>query len=343
MRNLATLVVPLSLAISACGSGTDAPDKTASPGTASFTPPPLKEGYIRFEAMKVTDIKPGEDLTICQYVMAPVDHDMDVLHIDGTQSKFGHHAVAFSYIPGADEQVGAELPCMMGSNEFSAGVPNGTAPAGGGTFGGTFLGAVSPAGGKVASLPEGVAFRLKKGEGVMLNVHYINTGNEPVDGESYLDLELVEPNATRPIAALFLNLNIGFKLPPNAETDSVADCVAKSDVNVIMMSNHMHEWGSHATTQVTRGDTGVVDVLRDDPTWNGDMVNNPTFATWTAEEPYVLHAGDTIRTSCSWRNTTADELSFPREMCISAGFALASGDAPKAPACFAGNWIDQGI
>jgi len=30
-------------------------------------------------------------------------------------------------------------------------------------------------------------------------------------------------------------------------------------------------------------------------------------------------------------------------MCISAGFALASGNSPKAPACFNGNWIAQGI
>jgi hypothetical protein len=195
----------------------------------------------------------------------------------------------------------------------------------------------------VAALPEGVAFRLKKGDGIMLNLHYINSGNKPADGEAYIDIKLAETDPNRLIAALFLNLNIQFKLPPAAQTDSTADCVAMSDVKVIMMSNHMHEWGSHATTQLTRGDTGAVEVMRDDPTWDGDMVNNPTFATWSAQDPFVVHAGDTIRTSCSWDNTTSDTLAFPREMCISAGFALASSDSPKAPVCFDGNWIDSGI
>jgi hypothetical protein len=292
--------------------------------------------------MKVTDIQPGQDVTRCQYVMAPLDRDMDVLDISGAQSKWGHHAVMFSYVPTADQVVGDELPCMMGSTEFTAGTP-GAEPGGGGVAGGGYLGAVSPAGGRVAALPEGVAFRLKKGDGIMLNLHYINMGNKPDDGEAYIDIKLAETDPNRLIAALFLNLNIGFSLPPATQTDSAADCVAKSDVKVIMMSNHMHEWGTQATTEVTRGDTGNVEVMRHDPTWDHDMVNNPTFATWSAEDPFLIHPGDTIRTSCTWNNDTSDTLGFPREMCISAGFALAPGDSPKAPVCFDGNWVETGI
>src|SRR5689334_18467945 len=125
MRNLSSLVIPLSLAVSACGSGAaSAPsDPKSSSETAAFTPPAPLDGYTRFNAMKVTDIKPGEDVTRCQYVMAPVDHDMDVLDITGAQSKYGHHAVMFSYTPAADQVVGAELPCMMGSTEFTSGDP----------------------------------------------------------------------------------------------------------------------------------------------------------------------------------------------------------------------------
>lgn len=345
MRNVSSLVVPLSLAISACGSsgGTADPgNPKSSSETGAFTPPAPLDGYLRFNAMTVKDIKPGEDTTKCQYVMAPVDHDMDVLDIKGAQSKFGHHAVMFSYTPGPNEQVGAELPCMMGSTEFTSSDPLAGAGSGGGTLGGTFLGAVSTASNRVAALPEGVAFRLKQGEGIMLNLHYINTGDKPADGDAYIDVKLAEVDPNRLIAALFLNMNMNFSLPPNAQTDSNQDCVAQSDVNIIMMSNHMHEWGAHATTDVTRAD-GTVEVLRDDPVWNNDMVNNPTFATWSAQDPFVLHTGDTIRTSCTWNNDTADTLSFPREMCISAGFALASSDVPKAPVCFNGTWVGTGL
>ena len=139
--------------------------------------------------------------------------------------------------------------------------------------------------------------------------------------------------------ALFVNLNVGFNLPPSTPTDSSKDCVAQSDVKLIMVSNHMHEFGKKATTSVLRKDTGAVEVLRDDPSWTTDMVNNPTFSRWDATNPFVLHTGDTIRTSCSWLNTTSSAIMFPREMCITAGFALSTGANPSAPSCFNGSWI----
>jgi len=190
-------------------------------------------------------------------------------------------------------------------------------------------------------LPDGVAFRLKKGDGIMLNLHYINPSATAVDGDAYMDLKLADVDPARLIASLFVNINAGFQLAPSAQTDSSIDCVAKSDVDIIMMANHMHEYGTHATTSVVHGDTGAVEVLRDDPVWTNDMVNNPIYARWSATNPFVLHTGDTIRTTCGWTNTTTDVIDFPREMCISAGFALTTGDHPTAPLCYNGSWIQQ--
>jgi hypothetical protein len=276
--------------------------------------------------------------------MAPLDRDMDILDVQGMQSALGHHAVAFSYIPSASDTIGSEVKCMMDSTEFNSGVTGGDAAGGSNTTsaqslnGGAFLGSVGPRG-RAASLPDGVAFRLKKGNGVVLNLHYINTSAMPVNGDAYMDLKLVEVDPNRLVAAIFVNINGGFKLTPMAQTESSIDCVAKSDVNLIMMANHMHEYGTRATTEVVRGDTGAVEILRDDPVWSGEMTNNPTYARWDAKSPFVLHMGDTIRTSCSWSNPTADVINFPREMCISAGFALATGENPTVPACFNGSWV----
>lgn len=351
MRNASTLVVLLAVSLPACGSGDGAPvsgkhatntrasSASTPPESGAFTPPPKPEGYTRFEAATIADIQPGDDTTHCQYVMAPVDHDVDILDVQGSQSKFGHHAVVFSYVPADGDQVGTEIKCMTGSNEFTTSdMAGGNALSAGG-----YLGGVGPSANKVAALPDGVAFRLKKGQGAMLNLHYINTSDQPIAGDAYIDLKIADADPNRLIAAIFINLNGSFSVPPNAQTDSTQDCVAKSDVNIIMMSNHMHEWGTHASTQVVRADTGEVEMLRDDPTWTADMVNAPTFSRWTTDSPFVLHTGDTLRTNCSWNNTTTDMLAFPREMCVSAGFALASGDNPKAPACLGGSWVAQGI
>ena len=69
------------------------------------------------------------------------------------------------------------------------------------------------------------------------------------------------------------------------------------------------------------------------------MQFNPTFSRWTVDAPFVIHTGDTIRTTCNWDNSTAGALKFPREMCLGVGFALATGANPTAPICAGGTWI----
>ncbi|MBM4362109.1 MAG: hypothetical protein FJ104_05475, partial [Deltaproteobacteria bacterium] len=299
-----------------------------------YDPPPVEEGYTRFEAMTLKDVEPGADVTRCQYAMAPVEADTDVLDVVGLQSAFGHHLVAFTHVPRPDDVLGGEVACMQGSNEFSAGA---------GASGGGYLGATSPAKPRVAPLPQGVAYRLKKGEGMVLNIHFINTGAEPIDGDSYIDLKLAEADPDRVIASMFVNFNGAIDVAPGTQADSSVDCVAESDVEFVMMSNHMHEWGTQATTEVERAATGAVEVMRHDAVWTHDLANAPVWAQWTAEEPFVLRAGDTLRTSCTWSNTTTEVLSFPREMCVSAGFALSRGASAKVPSCFNGTWVPDGL
>jgi hypothetical protein len=344
------VVIAAALFLAACGSGdgtvsTTSGQQTMSPTTNPGAPtaPVVAQGYTRLVAQTVHNIMPGGDETHCQYAMAPVDQDMDIVDVTGSQSKFGHHAVAFSYTPPPGLTVGSEIKCVMGGTEFTTG--SGTMPdsqsMGDLASQGGYLGGVSPAG-KTAALPEGVAFRLTKGQGIELNVHYINTGETPVDGDTYMDLKLVPPDPNRKIAALFVNLNTGFSVPPQAQASSTVDCVAQSDLNIILQANHMHSWGYAAQTQVIRA-SGTVEMLRQDTTWTAEMANNPTYARWDANNPFVLQKGDTLRTTCTWRNTTASPLTFPTEMCIGSGFALATNSNPKAPSCVNGTWVPTGI
>jgi hypothetical protein len=261
------------------------------------------------------------------------------MNVQGYQSKGGHHAVAFSYTPAAGEEPGSSFPCM--GTEFSSGVDGGAA-AGGGLAGmGTFLGGVGGEGGgkPSSSLPEGVAFRLKAGSGIMLNVHYLNTTETAFDGDAVVDFQFADPDPTRKIASLFINLNVGFELAPSAPTTSTIDCVAGSDVQILMMSNHMHDYGTSATTSLIPAGSTDVQILHEDKTWTFDMQFNPNYTKWPVDAPLVIHSGDTLRTTCNWDNSTDSPVKFPREMCLGVGFALTSGDKPSAPVCVMGNWL----
>jgi hypothetical protein len=306
MKIVTGMSVVLSLLVIGCGSD---PDSSApggpSPSTNAFNPPAAPEGYTRLTAKTVYDVQPGADVTYCQYIMAPYDRDVDILDVGGYQSGFGHHAVAFSYPDDGTQELGTSVQCM--GTEFNVDVPNSGAPSGSGSganLGGTFLGGIGGEGGENQNLPEGVAFRLKKGNGIMLNVHYLNTGTTPIDGDAVVDVKFAEVDPSRKIAAMFLNLNFGFSLPPASRIDSSIDCVAKSDVQLLMLANHMHEYGTSVKTEVVRADTGAVEVLKDDPEWTYEMQFNVEYSRWPVR------------------------------------FALASGDNPTAPACFQGNWYE---
>jgi hypothetical protein len=342
LRQLGTLAL---LSASAC-SGTDGPANRAKPPSGkpaatvsestAFDPGPVEDGYTRFTAKTIKGVEPGGNVTYCQYVMAPTDHDVDVLDVTGAQSEIGHHAIAFAYTDNGTQEVGAILPCM--GTEYTkgdAGASNASLSIGG------FLGAAGGKGRAAVKLPDGVAFRLRKGDGIMMNVHYLNTTDRFVDGDSVVDVKFADVDPQRPIAAMFVNVNFDVSLAPNAPTSSSVQCVAQSDMRLLMANNHMHDYGSSTTTEVVRADTGASDMLHADPTWTSDMQFNPVFSTWTIDDPFVVHSGDTIKTTCNWTNRSTETVTFPREMCVGVGFVLANGENPHAPGCLGGNWLPQ--
>jgi len=291
----------------------------------------------------VRNIPPGADVTYCQYLMAPFDHDVDVVDVQGVQSKFGHHAAVFTYADDGTQQLGTSLPCM--GTEFTGGTAGGATTPSSALSMGAYLGGIGGegAGSTAAALPPGVAFRMKKGNGVMLNVHYLNTGTKAIDGDAVVDINFAEADPSRTIASMFVNLNMGFTVAPEAQTTSTVDCVAKSDLQIIMMANHMHEFGTSASTELIPAGSTASQMLHEDTTWASDMQFSPVYSHWPVATPLAVHTGDTIRTTCNWGNTTADSMTFPREMCLSVGFALAPPGTATVPMCAGGFWIAQGI
>jgi len=335
------------LLLPGCGSGTDsggAAPAQAPSGTA-FDPPATPAGYVRLDSKTVSNIPPGGDVTYCQYVMAPFDHDVDVLDVRGIQSSAGHHAAVFTYAADGSTPIGTSEPCM--GTEFTSGGLG--ADAGNSTSSllaiGAYLGAIGGAtgGSSAATLPAGVAFRMKKGNGIMLNVHYLNTTREAVDGNTAVDIKFADADPSRTIAAMFVNVNIGFNIAPDSHTSSSIDCVAQGDLNLLLMANHMHEFGTSASTQVIPAGSTTPTMLHEDKTWTYEMQFNPVYTDWSVATPYAVHSGDTIRTTCNWANTTSEAMTFPREMCVGVGFALAPSGTDTVPMCAQGAWIPTGI
>ena len=352
MRNLPLLGTLTFLCLPACGGGDGSSPTTHSKAKApsttvdttsdptAFNPPPVAEGYTRFAAKTIEGIEPGGDVTYCQYVMAPTDHDQDIMDLTGVQSATGHHAIAFAYTGDGTQEIGTVFPCMGTEFSMTAGTGTDNSASESLSIGG-FLGGAGGNGKSGVKLPDGVSFRLRKGDGVMMNVHYLNTTDQVVNGDSVIDIKFAEVDPSRLIAAMFVNVNLDVNLAPKAESTSSTACVAQSDINMLMMTNHMHDFGSSATSVVLPAGGGASEMLHDDPAWTYDMQFNAVYSTWSVDAPFVIHSGDTIKTTCNWTNNRTDAITFPREMCVGVGFVLTTGQNPHAPGCINGQWFGQ--
>jgi hypothetical protein len=292
--------------------------ETASAAPNAFEPPAVQDGYTRITAPVMTNLEPGADITACQYVQAALDHDIDVLDVTGYQSLGGHHSVA--YATTMDVPLGTSRPCNDDDN-LAAGFLGGT--------GGEASGGVK--------LPPGVAFRLPKGNGIMLNTHFLNTTDHAIDGHSAVDFKFVEV-ADRTIASLFTTGNMQFKVGAHAPGDASADCSVPRDMQFILFTNHMHDQGTYAKTELVHAD-GSVELVHEDPTWRYEMQFNPDYSAWALDKPLAVAKGETFRTQCNWQNTTDGPLAFPREMCFGVGFFLSDGTS--SPVCLSGTWIER--
>lgn len=312
MAKWVSLALSLGLLLPACG-GTD--ESGAPADGAAFGESEVPAGYQRFRPEPIT-VEPGESGLWAQWVAAPFDRDVDVVDIIGEQDKGGHHALMYASF--VDEEIGFTR-LWQDADQLTT----------------RFIGGVGGEGGANVPLPEGVVFRVPKGQSLLVQTHYINTTSEPIVGRSYLDVRYEDADPSRLVAAIFSNTRTSVSVPPLQESSMTVDCVVQEDVKFVMWANHMHELGKSVLTAVV-DPAGDIEMQRDDQ-WDYEWQSNPNFRRHDAADPFVLAKGSTLRTTCSWDNTTEKPVSFPDEMCVFFGFLLGDKDI----SCIAGEWLTQ--
>jgi len=272
--------------------------------------PPVAAGYVRYVSDPLT-VPPGKDVMWNQWIAAPQDEDMDVIDVSGVQSRGGHHALLVST---------TDVQAVGFSREWKdTDMLNSRTVAG--------------SGGNQKTLPPGATFRIKKGSALQIQSHFANTTDEPLTGRSAFDVKLAPADPNAKVAAIFAVTMLDLMLKPNASTTLETRCGIKQDVRLLNYANHMHEWGVAAATVLIGADGSTRD-LKIDPAWDPLWAFHPNYEQFSVEAPFLLPAGSTVSTTCTWSNDTAEPIEFPAEMCVFNGFMLGDGDI----ACVNGTW-----
>jgi hypothetical protein len=263
-----------------------------------FSPPAPKSGEIQIVAPAVYDMAPGADITMCSYIDQRIADETDIVDYQTFQSLAGaHHALLYSVM---QQQPANTHEC----NEDD--MINARYLAGGG--------ADSPP----ADLPEGVVFRMPANTQLLIQTHWINATDHPIDGQAAFNLQVTKPKPEHRTAQLFATTNTEFVLPVGTGRAS-ADCTIAKEMNVFTLTGHMHEWGTHvkithtpvaSATEATIYETG----------WSNEYQFNPPRNHYTTDAPFVLSPGDRIHIDCDYNNTTGTPLPFPSEMCAAVAY-----------------------
>jgi hypothetical protein len=272
-------------------------------------------GYVRYEPTPVT-LAPGDNKMWLQWVAPPLDKDQNIVDLIGWQGTGGHHAVLYTT---------TEVQPVGTTRDFSNADQMDI----------HLVGGIGGEGGEAVKLPPGVVFRVPKGRALVVQTHYLNTGDTSLVGRSRIDVKFGDPAPTDKIASFFVSSAKQLSIAAHADAEKDVTCVLQRDLPMLMITNHMHEIGVSIRTTLTPPG-GSARVLKDDPSWNPEWTFNPDYTSTTADAPMILAKGSTITTHCKWHNPSDKAYGQPDEMCIFLGFFLGDKDAT----CLEGTWLE---
>ena len=278
-----------------------------------FSPPAPKSDEIQIVSPAVRAIQPAQDITLCAYIDERVASDMDIVSYQGYQSHVGgHHVILYSVERSQAANVHECNEDDMVNARYLAGT-----------------GADSPQ----TELPKDVVFRIPGNTQLMIQTHWINATDKPIDGQGAFNLKVTDPKPEHKLAQLFTTVTTSFTLPVGLGSTST-ECTVKEHMNAFMIGGHMHEWGTHVKISHTPVSAATPNVIYDYG-WSAEDVFDPPRNNYTTDNPFILDVGDKIHIDCNYNNTTGAPLPFPSEMCVAFvyGYPL-----DKQIDCVDGNW-----
>jgi hypothetical protein len=297
MRRL--LAISLVFGVAACtggeGDGDDVP-----PGVVDVRVPipEPSDDYVDLVTPDI-QIEAGEEKMYCIYI----DNDLGefaVNSMEALQGDFGHHIVLLTTI---DPKPGGTLEDCTSQEEMWK-----------------FRSFVLPGN----ELPAGHGIRVPDQLQYVMQIHYVNTGLQPILVRDVARLARIDVEAVDTWVTTLTTNSLRLELPEGPGVESF-DCTLAEDLDLLLLGGHMHENGVRFEIEVGPSEDALESMYLVDP-WMPRYRDAPP-VTLFFSAPRRLAAGTIVRTTCEWENVTGDTVAFPAEMCASFGY-LAGTSTP---------------
>ena len=167
-------------------------------------------------------------------------------------------------------------------------------------------------------LPQGVAFELEANQLIRLEMHYINTSDEPLDIQATTTFIPIAESEFENAADFLFAGNIDVDLPPGASTlgpSYIGVPAELQGVTFFGFTGHEHQWGTNVQVAMAAGANGADTMVYDLPDFNWDEPE-----TVYLDPPVALPEGGGFRLTCDWNNQSGGNVGFGEsagdEMCF---------------------------
>ena len=238
-------------------------------------------------------IEPGQEIMTCVHYDLPASIAADSFL--GMQGAFGHHLALFTTTDPKPDGTVEDCTSAAANAKLT-----------------WFLFNVNFPGGFAVNIPD--KFH------VVLQYHYINSSDTPLLVRDIGRIHHVDASSISTWVVTMMETNLSFSVPEGASSTTF-DCTVPTDRDLLEIFGHLHEMGSSYEIQIGATPDTLKTVYTIDP-WKASFRDGPP-ATLMFDHPLHIPAGSTVRSTCSWINTTDQPIGYPQEMCTSFGYVAA--------------------
>ncbi|MBE7448412.1 MAG: hypothetical protein HS111_05870 [Kofleriaceae bacterium] len=284
---LVTTAILLTALTVACGGGSSGDDGAIDAATTVDGPPLEGERYTL--TYGPSTVQPGQEDTRCVTLRLDNPQAIKVRQVHNVLSSLSHHLIVYRDNAATQEQP-TPTPCQPFAGTLNV---NGT----------TSPIMITQRAEETLTLPEGVAYTFQPNQFIRLEMHYINTGDAPIDAAATVEFYAV-PDSTIQHEADFLFIgspDIDFTLQPGGSQtlDAYFPVPSSLDgINYFAITGHTHHFGTDMNVWTRPSAGGAQTVVYD-----------PTPFSWSEPEttrfdpPFTVPTGGGFQFQCSWTNS----------------------------------------
>jgi hypothetical protein len=199
----------------------------------------------------------------------------------------------------------------------------------------------------IDGLPSDTAVKLPGDSLLLVNAHYLNASDKPLDAEIYINMHTIPIDQVTREAGIFFYYNPFISVPGGAITTAREICAVSKDVTLVNAQSHMHKRGIGYTANLLDASGAMVQEIYTTDSWERVIAKQMT-------PPLSISAGQMIDFRCEYKNDEARRISQGRttrdEMCMFVGLyyprdvktEICSMTDDWSGRYLAANWIGDG-